>query len=142
MMNRRHGHHDNGKPSPTYVTWQHMKARCDDPKHHAYARYGGRGVRYVKRWSKFENFLADMGVRPEGLTLDRINNEELYSKANCRWATRKEQARNRKIPEGPKLSTADKVDIQLRLLSGCTPAELAAEYGVTRARISQVKLGR
>ena len=80
--------------SAEWESWQAMKSRCDNPAHHAYARYGGRGISYDSSWSDFLTFLADMGPRPIGTSLDRIDNEKGYSKENCRWATPKEQSRN------------------------------------------------
>lgn len=97
--NTKHGHGPSGvrkKKTPTYVSWQSMKARCHNPKATSYERYGARGITVCRRWHKFENFLADMGERPEGMTLDRRNNNRGYSKANCRWATPKQQHENRR----------------------------------------------
>lgn len=74
-----------------------MKNRCDNPNTLNFHRYGGRGISYQKDWSIFENFLADMGERPEKTSLDRINNELGYSKENCRWSTALEQNNNTKI---------------------------------------------
>lgn len=72
-------------------------ARCHNPQHPQYIYYGGRGITVCARWrNSFENFLADMGVRPEGLTLDRRDNDKGYEPGNCRWATRAEQTRNRR----------------------------------------------
>ena len=78
----------------SYKTWGGMIQRCTNPKNPAFDRYGGRGISMCKRWLLFDNFLADMGERPEGLSLDRINVNGDYEKRNCRWANDTEQARN------------------------------------------------
>src|SRR3990167_204677 len=95
-MSSTHGHRI-GKPSPTYATWRDMHARCSNPAKWNYKNYGGRGIKVCKRWMKFENFLADMGVKPEGKTIDKFpNNNGNYEPRNCRWATPKEQSRNKR----------------------------------------------
>ena len=77
-----------------YKAWGQMIQRCTNPNNPDYHYYGERGIQVCRRWRKFENFLADMGPCPPGLTLDRKNNDKNYSPSNCRWATRKTQMRN------------------------------------------------
>lgn len=80
--------------TPTYLTWTSMLARCNNAKIRAYPDYGGRGISVCERWRDFANFLADMGERPRGHSLDRINNDGNYEPGNCRWATRATQNNN------------------------------------------------
>ena len=79
----------------TYKSWQALKDRCNRAKCINYNKYGGAGVTYDPSWEKYDQFLADMGERPEGMTLDRIDNSKGYSKENCRWATYEQQLANR-----------------------------------------------
>ncbi len=91
-----HGHTLSGKMSRTYSTWQSVKSRCLNPNHHKYKYYGGMGVKICERWMKFENFLKDMGEKPKGLTIHRINPFGNYNPRNCKWADYFEQNGNRR----------------------------------------------
>ncbi|HEX4201537.1 MAG TPA: hypothetical protein VHY59_08470 [Chthoniobacterales bacterium] len=98
-----------------------MKARCYRKTHVAYARYGGRGIKVCDRWlNSIENFYADMGPRPLGMTLDRSDNDGDYTPENCRWATRAMQIKNSPWTEKHPLNGARR-----------TLRELSAQYGIS-----------
>ena len=124
--------------TPTYNSWQSMVSRCTRPEDWNWDHYGGRGITVCEHWrNSYEAFLADMGQRPTGLTLDRENNEGNYEPGNCRWATRQEQTHNRRVPL--KLDDDKVRSIRARHAAGGTSErKLAAEYGVSRAVIRQV----
>jgi hypothetical protein len=93
------GNYQHGKSgSRTHATWLSMQQRCNNPKAASYGLYGGRGISICERWKSFTAFLEDMGERPPGTSIERINNEFGYFKGNCRWATPAEQAKNRRLP--------------------------------------------
>jgi hypothetical protein len=80
--------------TPTYQSWQAMRQRCLNPKHTHFGNYGGKGVVICAEWASYEQFLADMGVRPNGMSLERKDNTKGYCRGNCCWASRTEQNRN------------------------------------------------
>lgn len=96
--NTSHGNRGRASTSGAYKSWCSMIARCYNPKQDNYSRYGGRGITVCPQWREdFSNFLADMGERPSGLSLDRIDSNGNYEPSNCRWATWSQQRRNQII---------------------------------------------
>ena len=110
--------------TPIYRAWTSMRDRCNNPNNYAYAQYGGRGIKVCERWEEsFMNFYNDMGERPKGLSLDRIDVNGNYCKENCRWATAKEQQENRRISifvliDGDKLTPSQYANTVGLTLSG------------------------
>lgn len=86
--------------SPTWNSWQNMLERCFNERNIGFKNYGGRGIGVHQRWMKFENFLLDMGERPDGMSIDRIDNNGHYEPGNCKWSTPKQQAQNRRRSHG------------------------------------------
>jgi hypothetical protein len=87
---RNHGYSN----TSTYRIWSNMRSRCEKLKDASYEHYGGRGIKVCQRWSSFSNFVLDMGVRPDGMTLERINNSGNYEPSNCKWASMQENSNN------------------------------------------------
>jgi hypothetical protein len=91
-MGKQHGK----RGTRTYVSWIAMRGRCNCSTDAAYKNYGGRGIKVCERWNDFSSFYADMGERPPGMGIDRINNDGDYEPGNCKWSTKKEQSNNRR----------------------------------------------
>ena len=134
---RRHG----GCGTRTYSTWKAMIARCSSPGATDYAIYGGRGISVYDRWlgvDGFKNFLSDMGERPAGTSLDRIDVNGNYHPGNCRWATQSVQVRNSRVT---RLTETIVADIKFRLANGAMPRDIAAEFNVSRTCIYSLRSG-
>jgi hypothetical protein len=117
--------------SRTYISWLAMNSRVNNQNAVQFKHYGGRGVTVDPRWSKFENFLEDMGERPDDCSLDRKDNDKAYSKENCRWATADQQANNKRSSRN--LTFEGRTQ---------TSAQWAAEIGLSKSALhSRLKSG-
>lgn len=92
--------------NPLYKTWVKMRERCNSPASNGYKYYGARGITICSRWDDFNKILIDMGERPKGTSLDRIDNDGNYGPHNCRWATKAQQMSNRRLPHTNKSGVA------------------------------------
>lgn len=126
LRSKTHGHARPGNLSPTFTTWMSLKARCKNPNNNMYKHYCARGITVCDRWnSSFEAFLSDMGEKPPGCSIDRIDNNLGYSPDNCKWSTATEQANNRR---SNKLVTAFGVTASI--------ADWSRRFGVDQNNIS------
>jgi hypothetical protein len=132
MARAIHGHAIGGKPTPTYESWNAMLDRCLSEWCPDYARYGAKGITVCDRWLNFENFLADMGERPLGTTLDRKDNSGNYEPSNCRWADSTVQHRDQR-----KLTDREALTIYLDPRRNSV---IADEWGLNRQLVSKIKL--
>lgn len=133
-----HGHNRVGAQTRTHRSWTAMLSRCRDVNLTSYPSYGGRGIVVCERWLKYQNFLEDMGERPDGTTLDRIDNDGNYEPGNCRWATGSEQQRNKRDKKRPHSLQAFRSsfpgvgysDVHLRKLlrSGCSFQDIGIRW--------------
>jgi hypothetical protein len=127
--NKQHGLTD----TIEHRTWARIRRRCNSPSYHNYPRYGGRGISVCARWDDFANFLADMGARPEGMTLDRIDNDGNYEPSNCRWATPTQQSRNRGAYN---YSSAEDQKIRDAIALGYNFRQVAEYVGLPRGSVT------
>ena len=146
------------KSHPDYIAYCSMKTRCSNPRSKSFAYYGGRGITVCQRWAdSFFAFLEDMGPRPEGMTLERKNNDGNYAPGNCKWATLSEQRKNQRplsgdareklsagqkrrwhpnIADGSAMFTVDDIrEIRRAHAAGASQRELADRYGTTHPNI-------
>lgn len=121
--------------TPTYYSWQHLVDRCTNEKNKAYPKYGQRGISVCDRWRIFDNFLQDMGEKPNGTSIDRIDNNGNYEPGNCRWADRKTQNNNTR-------SNVIVVDglLNLTLSEFCNKYNL--NYGSVKSKRLRANLGK
>ena len=125
--------HEHGySTTKMYECWADMKRRCNNKNHKNYHQYGGRGITIDPRWNSFKNFLADMGPKPENLTIERVDNNGPYCKSNCRWASMKEQANNKRtnvlITFKGETKTVSQWASELNMLAGTLYARIK-DYG-------------
>ena len=136
--NTRHGHAANGTVTPEYKAWHSMWQRCTVATDKRFRNYGARGITVCERWQTFENFLADMGPRLKGRSLDRKDNNGNYEPGNCHWATAEQQARNTRRTK----LTASKVrEIKELLRQRLSHSKIARRFGVSKGAVSGISNG-
>jgi hypothetical protein len=120
--------------TPTYRSWYTMLQRCTNPEDISWPYYGGKGIKVCIEWATLDGFVNDMGVRPDDMTLDRIDPTGDYEKANCRWATWAEQNQNR---SNNVLSKDKLLAIKSDIDSGLTQSQVAKKHEVSQSNISR-----
>jgi hypothetical protein len=134
-----HGHTRGRSQTPEYRSWCSMRARCNNPKNPNFLDYGDRGITICKRWDSFQKFLTDMGPRPPGKTLSRIDNDFGYEPSNCQWGTPGEQSRNTRTTERTKLTEHRAKLIRERISAGVSLHKIANEFGVSQSTVFRIK---
>lgn len=142
----KHGHSTRANSSPEYNTWHCVIQRTQNTKNKKYHDYGGRGITVCERWKSFENFFADMGKRPKGTTLDRIDNNLGYYKENCRWATPIEQANNTRrnvfLTYDGKKMTVSQWEVEQGFKSGVIKHRLKNKWPIDKAITTPVGISK
>lgn len=121
--------------TPTYNSWAQMRSRCNSPTHPRYADWGGRGIAVCERWASFDAFLEDMGERPPGTTLERLDNDGNYEPGNCAWVSSARQGRNKR---STRLTQAKVLEIVALLPLSPSIQAIAEETGIERHTVGVV----